>query len=254
MNRVLIVAGERQTGERYQQALGQEGFQTAVVWNPIQMVEFCRQHTPDFMLVDLDLAELGLWSAVQAVRGIGTLATVPFFGLASAASQQLLDKARAAGFLSVYPTHDSSRQVIEALRHEIERIHDPADGGITDLVGHDPSLNRLRDLAREMVQTAANLRLRVGEYGEDGPELFGYIENSGMAIRKKLNGVVDFSLHDKELRHDFRNMIGSVTGFAELILMEAGLSYESTEGLTRLRRNSKEFVEILDTQRAEANV
>ena len=34
MNRVLIVAGERQTGERYQQALGQEGFQTAVVWNP----------------------------------------------------------------------------------------------------------------------------------------------------------------------------------------------------------------------------
>ena len=76
MNRVLIVAGGRQTGERYQQALGQEGFQTAVVWNPIQMVEFCRQHTPDFMVVDLDLAELGLWSALQAVRGIGTLANI----------------------------------------------------------------------------------------------------------------------------------------------------------------------------------
>lgn len=253
MNKVLIVAGERQTGERYQQALGQEGFQTAVVWNPIQMVEFCRQHTPDFMVVDLDLAELGLWSAVQAVRGIGTLANVPFFGLASAANQQLFEKARTAGFLSVFPTHDSSRQIIEGLRREIERVNAPAEAEIADVVGRDPSLNRLRELAREIVQTAVALRPRIGEYGEDGPELFGYIESSGIAIRKKLNTILDFSLHDKELRHDFRNMIGSVTGFAELILMESGLSSESTEGLTRLRRNSKEFVDILDLQKAEAN-
>jgi CheY-like chemotaxis protein len=253
MKKVLIVAGERQTGERYQQALGQDGFQTALVWNPIQMVEFCRQHTPEFMVVDLDLAELGLWSAVKAVRGIGSLADLPFFGLASTTNQQLTERARVAGILSVYPTHDSSRQIIEALRREIERANAPAEAEIMNLVGRDPSLNRLRELAREIIQTAAHLRPRVGEYGEDGPELFGYIENSGIAIRKKLSGVADFSLHDKELRHDFRNMVGSVTGFAELILMESGLSHESIEGLTRLRRNSKEFVDILDTQKAEAN-
>jgi len=254
MNRVLIVAGERQTGERYQQALGQEGFQTAVVWNPIQMVEFCRQHSPDFLVVDLDLAELGLWSAIQAVRGIGMLANVPFFGLASAANQQLFEKAKNAGFLAVFPTHDSSRQVIEALRREVDRHQAPLEEEIKDIVSRDPSLNRLREVARDIIQTALSLRPRVAEYGEDGPELFGYIENSGHEIRKKLNGVADFSLHDKELRHDFRNMIGSVTGFSELILMESGLSFESTEGLTRLRRNSKEFVEILDMQKAEATV
>lgn len=252
MNRVLIVAGERQTGERYQQALGQDGFQTAVVWNPIQMVEFCRQHSPDFMVVDLDLSELGLWSALQGVRGIGTLANVPFFGLASTANQQLFEKAKAAGFVSVFPTHDSSRQVIEALRREVDRSSAPVEEEINDVVSRDPSLNRLREVARDIVQTAASLRGRVAEYGEDGPELFSYIENSGREIRKKLNSVADFSLHDKELRHDFRNMIGSVTGFAELILMESGLSYESTQGLTRLRENSREFVDILDMQKAEA--
>ncbi len=252
MNRVLIVAGERQTGERYQQSLGMEGFQTAVVWNPIQMVEFCRQHTPDFMIVDLDLAELGLWSSLQAVRGIGTLANIPYFGLASAANPQLFEKAKAAGFANVFPTHDSSRQVIEALRREIDRAKAPEETEAPDVVGRDPSLNRLRELAREIVRTAASLRPRLDEYGEDGPELFGYIENSGVAIRKKLNGVEDFSLHDKELRHDFRNMIGSVTGFAELILMEPGLSGESQSGLTLLRTCSKEFVEILDQQKAEA--
>jgi len=253
MNKVLIVAGERQVGERYQQALGQEGFQTAVVWNPIQMVEFCRQHTPDFMVVDLDLAELGLWSAIQAVRGIGTLANVPFFGLASAVNQQIFEKARTAGVLSVLPTHDSSRQVIEALRREVERVNAPTEAEVADVVSRDPSLNRLRELARDTVQTALALRSRVGEYGEDGPELFGYIESAGIAIRKKLNTIADFSLHDKELRHDFRNMIGSVTGFAELILMEPGLPAESQDGLTQLRRNSSEFVVILDQQRAEAN-
>jgi CheY-like chemotaxis protein len=258
MNRVLIVAGGRQTGERYQQALGQEGFQTAVVWNPIQMVEFCRQHTPDFMVVDLDLAELGLWSALQAVRGIGTLANIPFFALAACANPPLFEKARAAGFLAVFPAHDGSRQVLECLRREVDRHRSPVEVEVdvevedTNAVSRDPSLNRLRELARSIIVTALSLRPRIGEYGEDGPELFGYIENSGQEIRRKLNGVADFSLHDRELRHDFRNMIGSVTGFAELILMEVGLSYESTEGLTSLRRDSKEFVEILDMQKAEA--
>jgi CheY-like chemotaxis protein len=250
MNRVLIVAGERQTGERYQQALGQEGFQTAVVWNPIQMVEFCRQHTPDFMVVDLDLAELGLWSSLQAVRGIGTLANVHLLGLSSTANQQLFEKAKAAGFLAVFPTYDSSRAILESIKREIQKNQEPEEISDEVVFSRDPSLNRLREIALDIVQVSASLKSRIGEYGEDGPELFSYIVNSGHEIRKKLNGTADFSLHDKELRHDFRNMIGSVTGFSELILMEVGLSPESTAGLTRLRENSSEFVHILDQQKA----
>lgn len=253
MNKVLIVAGERQTGERFQKAMGQEGFQTAVVWNPIQMVEFCRQHAPDFMIVDLDLAELGLWSAVQAVRGIGTLANIPFIGLASTANAQLFEKARAAGFVSVFPTHESARPVIDLIKNKLSGSEESPEDADDDIVSRDPSLNRLRELTRNIIKTTRELKPRVVEYGEDGPELFGYIENAGVEIRKKLNTIADFSLHDKELRHDFRNMIGSVTGFAELIMMESGLSSESINGMTNLRHCSKEFVEILDDQKAEAN-
>ena len=115
MNRVLIVAGERTTGERFQQALGESGYQTAVVWNPMQMVEFCRQHEPDFLIADLDLAEYGLWSAVQAVKGIGTLANIPFFGLSSTGNPQLLEKAKAAGFSNVFPSHESTKLIIDTL-------------------------------------------------------------------------------------------------------------------------------------------
>ncbi|MEM9015668.1 MAG: hypothetical protein AAGC68_01545 [Verrucomicrobiota bacterium] len=252
MNRVLIVAGERTTGERFQEALGQTGFQTAMVWNPMQMVEFCRQHAPDFMVVDLDLAEYGLWSAVQAVKGIGQLANIPFFGISSTGNPQLLEKARAAGFTNVFPTHEGTKPVVEALqgRSTTEDEIAPDDG--EDVVSRDPSLNRLRELTRDVINTTLQLKPSISEFGDDGPELFGYIETSGVAIRKKLNALEDFCLHDKELRHDFRNMIGSVTGFAELIMMEPSVSPESSQRLARLRERSREFVEILDQQKASA--
>lgn len=252
MNRVLIVAGERQTGERFQQALGQAGFQTAVVWNPMQMVEFCRQHEPDFMITDLDLADYGLWTAVQAVRGIGTLANIPFYGISSTENPQLFEKAKAAGYEEIFPTHEGSKPIIEVLEGKLNQKEIEDGAAIEDKVSRDPSLNRLREITRDIVNTTVQLKPRVSEYGDDGPELFGYIETSSIAIRKKLNAVEDFSLHDKELRHDFRNMIGSVTGFAELILMEPGISPESTHGLSRLRERSREFVDVLDEQKAEA--
>lgn len=256
MNRVLIVAGERQTGERYQEALGLAGFQTAVVWNPMQMVEFCRQHQPDYLLVDLDLSDYGLWSALQAVKSIGALANIPFLGLSSTGNPQILEKARAAGFANVYPTHESAKLVVGALSEMADQNDnndaEPDFSEDLDVTSRDPSLNRLREITRDIVQTTVSLKSRLDEYGEDGPELFGYIEASGAQIRKKLNSVEDYSLHDKTLRHDFRNMIGSVTGFAELILMEQTLSPEATVGLSRLRERSREFVEILDDQKAEA--
>ncbi len=254
MNRILIVAGERQTGERFQQALGEAGFQTAVVWNPMQMIEFCRQHLPDFIVVDLDLAEYGLWSAVQAVRGIGTLANIPFVALSSVGNPQILEKAKAAGFTSIFPTHESAQTVVDELQRHLERNQpEPEIDDSADIVTRDPSLNKLREITRDIVMTTHRLKPLVPEYGEDGPELFGYIEAAGVAIRKKLSDVVDFSLHDRELRHDFRNMIGSVTGFAELILMENGISPESSQGLSKLRERSREFVEVLDEQKASAD-
>ncbi len=252
MNRVLIVAGERTTGERFQEALGQRGYQTAVVWNPMQMVEFCRQHTPDIIVMDLDLAEHGLWSSIQAVKGMGTLANIPLFGLSSTGHPQLLEKAKAAGFSAVYPTHEGTQSVLAALEGRMEEENGLEEEPEADLVSRDPSLNRLRELTRDVINTTVRLKAHMAEYGADGPELFGYIESAGIAIRKKLNTVEDFSLHDKELRHDFRNMIGSVTGFAELILMEPGVSPAPAQGMTQLREWSKEFVNILDEQKAEA--
>lgn len=252
MERVLIVAGEPTIGERFQEALGQRGYQTAVVCNPMQMVEFCRQHTPDTIVIDLDLAEHGLWTSIQVVKGMGALANIPLFGLSSADLPKSLEKAGTAGFSAVYPTHEGTQSVLAALESYMEKESGLEEEPEVEVISRDPSLNRLRELTRDVIDTTIRLKVHMAEYGADGPELFGYIESAGIAIREKLSTVKDFSLHDKDLRHDFRNMIGSVTGFAELILMEPGISPAPAQGMTKLREWSKEFVNILDEQKADA--
>lgn len=250
MNRVLIVAGEHTIGERFQEELGRRGHQTAVVCNPMQMVEFCRQHIPDTIVIDLDLAEHGLWTSVQVVKGMGALANVPLFGLSSTDLPKSQEKAGAAGFSAVYPTHVGTQSVLAALEECMEKENGLEEEPQVEVISRDPSLNRLRELTRDVIATTVRLKVHMAEYGADGPELFGYIESAGIAICDKLSMVEDFSLHDKVLRHDFRNMVGSVTGFAELILMEPGVSPAPAQGLTKLREWSKEFVNILDEQKA----
>ena len=250
MNRVLIVAGEHTIGERFQEELGRRGHQTAVVCNPMQMVEFCRQHIPDTIVIDLDLAEHGLWTSVQVVKGMGALANVPLFGLSSTDLPKSQEKAGAAGFSAVYPTYVGTQSVLAALEECMEKENGLEEEPQVEVISRDPSLNRLRELTRDVIATTVRLKVHMAEYGADGPELFGYIESAGIAICDKLSMVEDFSLHDKVLRHDFRNMVGSVTGFAELILMEPGISPAPAQGLTKLREWSKEFVNILDEQKA----
>jgi CheY-like chemotaxis protein len=251
MNRVLIVASAQPTGEMFRQALGQEGWQTAVVWTPQQMVEFCRQHSPDSLVVDLNLVDQGLWTAVQAVRALGTLANVPMVGLVPDGQMHLAGPAEAAYFQALCPMSGGGAAVIAALRGRGSVSAAASFVSPLQVTGRDPSLNQLREITREIIQVSERLRRLVDEYGEDGPEHFRYIDDAGVAICRKLNDVADFSLHDRELRHDFRNMIASVTGFAELIMMEPDLSDESIRGLTRLRELSRKFIEILDLQKAD---
>ena len=60
------------------------------------------------------------------------------------------------------------------------------------------------------------------------------------------------ALQDKDLRHDFRNMIGSVTGFSELLLMEPTVTGEARTKFTRIREICRDFCDILDQQKAAA--
>ncbi|MEM7700205.1 MAG: hypothetical protein AAF236_17565, partial [Verrucomicrobiota bacterium] len=253
-NRVLILAADQATGESVQQALSESGFHTALVWDGAQMVEFCRQHSPDGIVVDVDAADPALWTSVQAVRGLGSLANVSFFGLATDRNGANAKMATEAGFTCVVPRQDGPVTLIGVLlsAQGSGSLNSEAPASVETVTGRDPSLNRLRDMVGDMIVISGELEERLSEFGGEGPELFGYISSSGTGLRDKLDEIADFSLHDRDLRHDLRNMIGPITGFAELILMEPGLSDYSAERFRQLRKMAAEFVEILDHQKAEA--
>ncbi|MCB1090499.1 MAG: hypothetical protein KDL87_03140, partial [Verrucomicrobiae bacterium] len=123
---------------------------------------------------------------------------------------------------------------------------------------HDPVSDLLAQ-AREIRQLTAQLKPNVASFGEEAPELFTYIENSGEQIQQELTRIATegpersaVALQDKDLRHDFRNMIGSVTGFSELLLMEPTVEGESRARFTRIREICRAFCDLLDEQKAAA--
>jgi|GEM_PF-477175 len=273
MKKVLIAAGDLKTGEHYQRVLSQSGFQTALVWNSIQMVDFCRQNDPDTTVIDLDLAGPALWNGLQAIKGMGALANMPVIGIGTAGDASAFAEARQAGVNTVLPKEEGPEGLSGFLTGAMKpnesfippklssepKSENPVtanftstDRGQAPAPANESSITRLTKLIHDIQTTTENLKARIPEFGEEGPELFGYIVGSGEDIRAKLSGIGETSLYDHDLRHDFRNMIGSVTGFAELILMEPGLSPESKGGLTHLRECSRDFVEILDQQKALA--
>ncbi|MDC0275853.1 response regulator [Verrucomicrobiales bacterium] len=256
MNRVLIAAAEVPMAESVQASLSSAGFQTAVVWNASQLLDFCKQHAPDILVIDLDLPGGSVWAAIQAIRALETLQAVPIVGVGESSTQMVLDHARSVGVMKLFPKATVSRVLpmeLQGLLNQpihLQEVRSPA-GAIESIAG-DTALDRLQTLTSEVIQLADGLKLLVPTFGDDGPELFGYIDNSSVAIREKLGGLSDEGLRDKEIRHDFRNMIGSVTGFAELIMMEESISDDAKSGLTRIRECSRIFVDLLDQQKAEA--
>ena len=244
MNKILIVVPEPSGASFLQEKLSYAGFYTAIVGSAADMLDFCRQHSPDLCLIDLDMEEERLWHAIQGVKALGDLANLPFVGITNTGGGDTLKRAKDHAFGGLVPKDIAPETLIQTIKSILmESAQDQLPAAASS------SLNRLIELSTEVLAVAENLKGHVGEFGNEGPELFGYITTSGGDISKKLASISESDLTDKELRHDFRNLIGSVTGFSELILMEAGLSPDSHQGLTRLRECSREFVELLDRQK-----
>ncbi|MCB1235850.1 MAG: response regulator [Verrucomicrobiae bacterium] len=269
MNRILIATGDMITAEGIQGALSSSGFQTAAVTDVHQLVDFCSKHTPDLTVIDLALPGGSVWAAVQAVRRSPATTSMPFLGIGAHVSQTEMQHAFSLGFTTILPQPVNARDLVTAVRHGLAGAESapssPPASNITDIhagaevtPASDP-IARLQQLITEILAIVTRLRPSVSEFGPEGPELFGYIDGSGAEIREKLDSILAegrekaaIALQDKDLRHDFRNMIGSVTGFAELILMEPSVPAEARPQLTRIRECSRVFVDLLDQQKAAA--
>ncbi len=114
-------------------------------------------------------------------------------------------------------------------------------------------------LSERILSLAAKLKGFASEFGPDGPEMFEFVEKSSNQMYQRLT---DIALHDgeeqashlsdREVRHDFRNILASVRGFTDLILMEEGIPEGALEGLREICDCSNQFVEWLDAEKVAA--
>lgn len=244
MKKILIVSPSEPTGSKFQQLLSESGFYTAGANGGRTMVEFCQQHSPDLIILDVDASD-DIWFSVQAIRTIRDLGNLPVLGISKEGPRETLERAKEFGFCGLMPKDTDPETIINSIHTIMTEAQENNQAAMSPV-----GLSRLREISAEVDTVATTLANNVPEFGADGPELFNYIRTSSQDIANKLGTISESDLADKELRHDFRNMIGSVTGFSELILMEPTLSPASQTGLTRLRECSKEFVELLDQQKA----
>ena len=251
MNRVLIAAADVSMAESVQANLSSAGFHTAVVWNASQLLDFCKQHEPNVLVIDLELPGGSVWAALQAIRTLPALKNMPIVGLGDPSVEVVHEHAKAAGVMKLLAKASASQVLAAELNTLLIESHNAAPESPATGNSDNPVV-QLKTLTDEVIQIAEQLKPQIPAFGPDGPELFGYIENSSSDIIQKLGGIAESELHDKEIRHDFRNMIGSVTGFAELILMEPNLPNEAQSGLSRIRECSRVFVNLLDQQKAVA--
>lgn len=247
MEKILIVMEDSKGRTDLQKLFSLTGYYTALVDTADEMLLFCRQHTPDMIFLDVDNSGKDIWPFVHAVRALRDLANLAILGVASVGSGETLKQAREFGFCGLMPRNTDPETMLNAIESiMIETKQNQYSATPTGLA-------RLIELSEEVTTVASCLKDNIAEFGTEGAELYVYIENSSHEISQKLSRISEPDLADKELRHDFRNLIGSVTGFSELLLMEPSLSPTSQKRFTRLRQCSKEFVDILDQQKALAS-
>jgi hypothetical protein len=118
----------------------------------------------------------------------------------------------------------------------------------------------LLELSERILDLTGELKGSACEFGPDGPELFEFVVNSADQLHQRLVELAadeadqqEHQLRDREVRHDFRNILASVRGFTDLILMEEGIPEIRVEGLKEICECSIQFVEWLDVEKAALN-
>jgi len=112
---------------------------------------------------------------------------------------------------------------------------------------------RFLGAADGILAMVASLRAGFSAVGSDGDDYLILIEESARKIARALGEEVERWSADpdsptigRELRHDLRNWIGAVTGFASLIPLECPLPGEAAATLDRIDAAARRLIAMLD--------
>lgn len=268
MLRIVIVGQDPESIHFLKSELESRGCRIAQLPQADSLPQFCAQHAPDMGIIDFDGLRGDLWEILEKTRQ-ATAKPTPLLGISTGDVESLAQAVKNRGVGEVISKPFSSESLASGVRMVLQPDA-PAPGQSAPVLrtvsppagvegpGPGGPMGALWQMMAEIRSIVEWLQPQASEFGEEGPELFGYIISSSRQIVDRLVEIkadpatVDHALYDKGTRHDFRNMIGSVTGFSELILMEPGIPIDAQRGFKRIRQLSASFVSVLDEQKAQA--
>jgi CheY-like chemotaxis protein len=232
------------------------GVKAISVVNGETAVAFCGEYNLDLVLIDL-----GMSDAKDALRLLGEnelTAQIPVMGVS-----EVEDGGDWEGLCGSLDGKLQSMELAQELRNYLQReeINTESDilGFAEPETTYENPLPVLLNLSERILVQADKLKGSAAEFGPDGPEMFEFVEKSADQMHQRLIEInsgeatqQENRLRDREVRHEFRNILASVRGFTDLILMEEGIAENLVTGLKEICDCSNQFVEWLDAEKVAA--
>lgn len=257
MNRILIFEPDAREALHLSQFYQNSGFAVATVNTARQAVSFVREYEFEAMLASLSTEEMG-YTAVAEVKSraqgakVAVLAILPDESLSVAAREagcddcvvrpvendELLRKT-----VEILENTQKPEQVIRNMDAETNSQQQPAFGSLAD----------------SLCEGVKWLETRVDELGDQGPIAIESMRDAALSLRDQLHpekvspgSDLPDSVRDHRMRHDFRNLLAAVNGFSEILLLDDGLVGDVRERVSVIKKESREFCNLLDAIRDSA--
>ncbi len=230
-------------------------------------VAFCREYHLDLVLLDLRVGDAR--DAVRLLKGREMTSSIPIVGISASVETEGAERAALNDLCGVLdgslPRVELAQTLQQWLPNNENLVERLGEQGERELYlnsvqeSHKEPLVVMLGLSERILVLAGKLKIWADQFGEDGPEMFDYVEKSSQQMHRRLCEIAchdlegrERQLRDREVRHDFRNILASVRGFTDLILMEDGIPERALTGLREICACSNEFVEWLDVEKAAA--
>lgn len=256
MYRVLIADSDSVRACHLEADLLDLGVKAVSVANGATAVAFCREYDLDLVLLDLAMSDAR--DAVRLLREHEPTASIPIIGLGSGGNEVEWE-----GLCGIVDGRLQRAELVRSLRKCMgggEAMgKEAAESAEAWGALHENPLEVLLSLSARIVELAGELKGSADRFGEDGPEMFDFVDKSANQMDQHLHEIASLDpteqesrLRDREVRHDFRNILASVRGFTDLILMEECVPENLAGGLKEICDCSNQFVEWLDAEKIAA--
>ena len=117
---ILVVEDNEKNMKLFRDVLGAKGYRTIEATTGIEAVDMASEHTPDLVLMDVQLPDLDGVQALHRLRANTSTATIPVLALTAQAMQGDRERFLAEGFDGYLSKPVNVRELVSVVREHCE--------------------------------------------------------------------------------------------------------------------------------------